>query len=151
MWYFLSMTWGRRYLKKKTVIGKKNMDISPLNDLKLTCNHLISVIQKTSQSELRCWMTSGSPFLGLHARPRHDPHQSTDEPRCAPVHPHKKITWEGNRQTDRHTDFATTRPTRPRKLAKVKFGVGWRQGPHFPWEVCRSFKHTYRVGSEVQL
>ena len=80
------------------------MDISPLNDLKLTCNHLISVIQKTSQSEVRCWMTSGSPFLGLHAKPRHDPHQSTEEPRCAPVHPHKKSYGTG---TDRQTDTQT--------------------------------------------
>ena len=58
----------------------------------------------------RGWVRGGAfnlehlPFLGLHARPRDAPHQSTDEGRSAPVHGRIKIAWEGDRQRDKHTD-----------------------------------------------
>ena len=43
-----------------------------------------------------------SPFWGLHARARHDPHQSMDEARSASVHPRKKNCM-GRGQTHRET------------------------------------------------
>ena len=46
----------------------------------------------------------GSPILGLHARSRDAPHQSTDKGRTAPVHA-KKIHENGDRQTYGHRDY----------------------------------------------
>ena len=38
-----------------------------------------------------------------------------DKAGSAPVQPREKIAWEGDdKQTDKQTDFVTTRPTRPR-------------------------------------
>ena len=69
-----------------------------------------------------CPIQNTFPFIGLHARARHDPHQSTDEACSAPVHPRKKNCM-GRGQTDWETDFATTRPTRPRGLSWWKMAV----------------------------
>ena len=46
---------------------------------------------------MTCPIRNTSPFLGLHARARDAPHQSTDEGRSAPVHGRKKIAWGGDR------------------------------------------------------
>ena len=65
--------------------------------------------------EIELWNTS--LFLGLYLRSslRLRLHQSTEKARSAPVRPRKKIAWEGDKHTDNtKTDFATTRPTRPR-------------------------------------
>ena len=65
-----------------------------------------------------CPIRNTSPFLGLHARAREAPHQSTDEGRSAPVHECKKLHGQVKRYKTQdkyniRTNIATTRPNRP--------------------------------------
>ena len=71
---------------------------------------------------MTCPIRYTSLFLGLQARARDAPHQSTDNGHSAPVNGRKKIAREGDTQNQSGTDIATTRPDLPSYRAGIFSG-----------------------------
>ena len=59
----------------------------------------MALLEIEIEIEVELWNTS--PFLALYSRSRSQ--QSTDEARSAPVPPRKRIAWEGDNNSHRHT------------------------------------------------